>query len=639
MENLPTEYQNFIFLSRYSRFDWEKGRREKWPEAVKRYFDFFDKHVEKNFPESIDKYRKQRPKLEEYVLNLRTMPSMRALMTAGPALERDNMAGYNCSFIAISSPRDFDELMYTLMNGTGVGFSVERQFVSMLPEVAEDFHESDTVIRVPDSKVGWSSSFRELLSLLWAGKIPKWDMSKIRKAGEPLKTFGGRASGPEPLDDLFRFAVELMRKAAGRKLSSIECHDLVCKIADIVVVGGVRRSALLSGSNLSDDRIRNAKNGQWWNDYPYRALANNSAVYTEKPEFDIFMNEWLSLYESKSGERGIFSRVGAKRHTEKFGRRDTNHDFLTNPCGEIILRDKELCNLTEAVIRPEDTPEEIKDKVEIAAILGTLQSTLTDFRYVRKKWKDNCDEERLLGVSLTGIMDNKGMTGDWDMEKVLTELREHAVETNKKWSKALGINQSVAVTTVKPSGTVSQLVNSASGIHPRYSRYYIRTVRSDNKDPLAQFMIDKGFYYEKDQMKPETGYVFYFPMKVPDEAITGDEVGAMEQIRIWEQYKEHYTEHNPSITVHYNDDEFLEIGNWVWNNFDKITGISFLPKTDHIYKQAPYIPINKEEYEEWLESMPKDVDWAELGEYESTELGDLTEGSQELSCSAGNCEI
>jgi ribonucleoside-diphosphate reductase alpha chain len=568
-------------------------------------------------------------------------------MTAGDALDRDNVAGFNCSYLAIDNVRSFDELMYILLCGTGVGFSVERQYIANLPTVSEDFHDSDTTIVVADSKIGWAKAFRELVGLLYQGQIPKWDVSRVRAAGARLKTFGGRASGPEPLVDLFRFTIKTFQGAKGRKLNSLECHDLVCKIADIVVVGGVRRSALISLSNLTDDRMRHAKMGQWWEDNPQRALANNSICYTEKPDVRAFLQEWTALYESKSGERGIYNRVASQKIAERNGRRDKSYDFGTNPCSEIILRNKQFCNLTEVVVRPEDTLDTLKEKVRIAAILGTLQATLTNFRYLSKEWKKNTEEEALLGVSLTGIMDHKTLSGftrgfeedgspittlqDW-----LSELKETAIETNREWAAQLGINPSTAITCVKPSGTVSQLVDSASGIHPRYAAHYIRTVRTDKKDPIYHFLKDKGVPVEDAIGKENSTAVFSFPMKAPTGGVMRDDMTALEQLELWKIYAEHWCEHKPSITVYVREEEWLDVGAWVWKHFDLLSGVSFLPHTDHIYKQAPYQEITEEEYERALAAMPKEIDWSLLSEYETT---DMTTGSQELACVAGSCEI
>lgn len=590
--------------------------------------------------------------VRDEILNLGAMPSMRALMTAGPALERDNIAGFNCSYIAIDHPRAFDELMMILMCGTGVGFSVERQYVNKLPEVAHEFTETDTQIVVRDSKIGWATAFRELVSLLYSGRVPRWDMSRVRSAGARLKTFGGRASGPEPLDDLFRFTVNLFQGARGRHLTSIECHDLCCKVADIVVVGGVRRSALISLSNLTDDRMRRAKSGQWWIDNPQRALANNSVSYTEKPDIEAFLKEWMSLYESKSGERGIFSRVASQYQAAKSGRRDPDQDFGTNPCSEIILRPNQFCNLSEVVVRSDDTLDDLRKKVRIAAILGTLQATLTDFRYLRPVWKRNTEEEALLGVSLTGIMDHPVLSGKLKganaakymkssvnneplyLEQILEELRNVAIDTNKLWAKKLGINPSASITCVKPSGTVSQLVDTASGIHPRFSRFYVRRVRADKKDPLARLMRDQGFPVEDDVMNPHND-VFSFPQKAPDSGVVVKDVGAMEQLRLWKIYQDHWCEHKPSITVYYTPDEFLDIGSWVYKHFDAVSGISFLPVSDHTYQQAPYEEINEESYRQLTEQMPE-ADWEALGGYETTDEHINT--SKELACSAGVCE-
>lgn len=624
---LPTQLQQYVHLSRYARWLDEEQRRESWEETVSRYTDFFAARFPELYPAD---------RINKSIGALRTMPSMRALMTAGPALDKDEMAGFNCSYVAIDHVRAFDEILYILMCGTGVGFSVERQFINNLPTVSEDFHQSDTLITVKDSKIGWASAFRELVSMLYAGQIPKWDVSKVRPAGAKLKTFGGRASGPKPLVDLFNFTTAMFKKAAGRKLNSVECHDLVCKVADIVVVGGVRRSALISLSNLSDDRMRVAKSGQWWVDNGQRALANNSAAYTEKPDMGIFLEEWMALIQSKSGERGIFNRVAAKKKAAEFDRRDPNHEFGTNPCGEIILRSAGLCNLTEVVIRAGDTLDDLMDKVEVATIMGTFQSSLTNYRYVRNVWKRNAEEERLLGVSMTGIMDHEVLSKPSDeAAHWLTQLREHAVKTNAKWAKKLGINASVAITTVKPSGTVSQLVDSASGIHPRYSQHYVRTVRADKKDPLAQFMRAEGFPVEDCVMKPDTTDVFSFPVRGPEHAVFRNDMSAIQQLEHYLMFKRFWCEHNPSITVYVRDHEWLAVGDWVYNNFDDVGGVSFLPHTDHVYQQAPYTECSEAEYEELAGKMPA-VAWSKLQEFEKE---DSTTNQQTLACSSGSCEI
>ncbi len=638
---LPTLYQEFIHKSRYARWLWDENRRENWDETVARYFNFFDEHVKEVTGYTVTK--EERKELEQAVLNLEIMPSMRCLMTAGEALKRENVAGYNCSYVAVDSPRSFDEILYILMNGTGVGFSVESKFVDQLPVIADDFHDTDTTILVADSKLGWAKALKELIHLLYAGQVPRWDVSKVRPAGAPLKTFGGRASGPAPLEDLFKFTVSTFKRAAGRRLSTLECHDIVCKIAEIVVVGGVRRSALISLSDLSDDRMRVAKSGDWWKENVQRALANNSFVAKEKPDVGIFMREWLSLYESRSGERGIFSRQASKKQAEKFGRRDSDHDFGTNPCSEIILRSREFCNLTEVVVRGDDTPESLKRKVKLATILGTFQSTLINFKYLSKKWQENCGEERLLGVSLTGIMDNEytnghaaKATGLFNVADMLEGLREEAVKTNKLWAAKLNIPVSAAITCVKPSGTVSQLVDSASGIHARHSPYYIRTVRADKKDPLAVMMKDMGFPVEDDVTKPEHTYVFSFPQKSPEHAVFRKDMSAIEQLELWLTYQRHWCEHKPSVTISVKEEEWPAVGAWVYDHFDEMSGVSFLPFSDHVYRQAPYQDCTKEEYEALLAKMPKNVNWADLAKYEKR---DSTTGSQELACVAGGCEI
>ena len=648
-ESLPSLYQSFIHLSRYSRWLPDENRRETWPETVGRYFDFFEEHLQEQHNYTVNK--EERDELEKAVLNLEIMPSMRALMTAGEALKRDNVAGYNCSFASSGRVRAFDEILYILMCGTGVGFSVERDFLNKLPTIAEEFEASDTTIVVQDSKMGWAKAYKELTSLLIGGQIPKWDLSKVRPAGARLKTFGGRASGPEPLDDLFRFTVEAYQRAAGRKLTSIECHDIICKIAEIVVVGGVRRSALISLSSLTDERMRDAKHGQWWVSDAQRALSNNSVAYKEKPEIGTFMEEWLALYKSKSGERGIFNRDAAKKQTERanefrsslsdeyrtFRHREVDHEFGTNPCSEIILRDKEFCNLTEIVVRGNDTKESLERKVRLATILGTWQSTLTNFKYLSSEWERNCKEERLLGVSMTGIMDCELTNGKkGNLEKLLTGLKTQAIVQNKITAKSIGINESVAITCVKPSGTVSQLVDAASGIHARHNPYYIRTVRADVKDPLCIFMKEKGFPCEPDVMKPEHTMVFSFPMKTPKKAVFRTDMTAMEQLNLWLTYQRFWCEHKPSVTISVKENEWMEVGAWVWEHFDEVSGVSFLPFSDHTYKQAPYQDCTEEEYKELLKALPKDVDWAELGDYEKE---DNTAGTQTFACSGNSCEV
>ena len=629
---LPSEYQQFIHTSRYARFIDEEKRRETWPETVSRYVSFVTDHIENNYKYKLN--NKIKEELLDSILSLKVMPSMRALMTAGPALDRDHTAGYNCSYIPIDHIRSFDEVMYILLCGTGVGFSVERSNTEKLPVVAEDFEDSDTVVVVQDSKAGWAKSFRELIAMLYSGQVPKIDVTRVRPAGSRLKTFGGRASGPQPLINLFDFTIKTFRNAAGRQLNSLECHDIVCKVGEVVVVGGVRRSALISLSNLQDDRMRSAKTGQWWLEEGQRALSNNSATYTIKPDMSVFIKEWKSLYDSKSGERGIFNRQAAKNKASENGRRDVEWDFGTNPCSEIILRPYQFCNLTEVVIRATDSEKDLLAKVRAATILGTFQSTFTDFKYLRKQWIQNTEEERLLGVSLTGIMDNK-LTSN-PKKEFLMRLRKEAVDTNKEFAKKLGIPQSTAITCVKPSGTVSQLVDSASGIHSRHSQYYIRTVRGDKKDPLTTLMIEKGMPHEPDITKPDSVVVFSFPMKAPDGCITRNDLTAIDQLETWLMYQRYWCEHKPSCTVSVREHEWLEVGAWVYEHFDEISGVSFLPHSEHVYQQAPYQDVNREEYLEAVKLMPQDIDWAELSNYEKE---DNTTGSQELACSSGVCEI
>ena len=646
---LPTEYQSFIHLSRYARWRYDETRRETWDETIDRYVNFFDEHLNENHSYQLTDEEKK--EITTAIRDLDVMPSMRCLMTAGEALKKENVAGYNCSYIKVDNPRSFDEIMYVLMNGTGVGFSVEEDFTKQLPVVAEEFYDTDTVIVVADSKIGWSKSFKELISLLYQGLVPKIDTSKVRPAGAPLKTFGGRASGPEPLVELFKFVTQVFKNAKGRKLKPIECHDIVCKTAEIVVVGGVRRSALISLSDLGDREMRFAKSGEWWKNDVQRALANNSVNYKEKPDIGTLMREWLSLYDSKSGERGIYNGVSAKAAVEKLNereedgnggfvrRRDPRDDFGTNPCSEIILRSREFCNLSEVVIRRGDTGKSLEKKVRLATILGTFQSTLTNFKYLTRNWKQNCDEERLLGVSLTGIMDNEKTNGKMGKEatsKLLRTLRDTAVRTNREWSEKLNIPRSAAITCVKPSGTVSQLVDSASGIHARHNPYYIRTVRADNKDPLCKFMKDAGFPNEPDVTKPTHTTVFSFPTKSPDNAVCRMDMTAIEQLELWKLYQEDWCEHKPSVTISVKEHEWMEVGSWVWDNFDSISGISFLPFSEHTYRQAPYQDCTADEYEEAVKTMPTNVDWSKLGDYEKE---DYTAGAQTAACAAGGCEV
>jgi ribonucleoside-diphosphate reductase alpha chain len=630
------DYQKFIAISRYAKWLPEENRRESWEETVRRYMTevvnpklpipTVDEHPDELFLE-----------LLEAIETLDVMPSMRAVMTAGKALERDNTCGYNCSYLPVDSPRSFDEAMFILLCGTGVGFSVERQYISKLPEVPQELKDSEHVIKVADSKEGWARAYRRLISLLYSGEVPKWDTSAIREAGARLETFGGRASGPAPLIDLFEFTVNKFRDALGRKLSSLECHDIMCKIGEIVVVGGVRRSAMISLSNLSDDRMRHAKTGQWWETASHRALANNSVSYTEKPDAISFLREWTSLAESGSGERGIFNRVASKGQALRNGRRDANHEFGTNPCSEIILRPYQFCNLTEVVVRAEDTVDTLSEKVRMATILGTIQSTYTHFPYLRKIWQTNTEEERLLGVSLTGIMDNPLMTTkNKGLEKTLEHLRNVAINTNAEFAKRLGIQPSTAITCVKPSGTVSQLVDSASGIHPRHSKYYIRTVRGDNADPLTSFLKDQGIPNEPEFHQPDKTTVFSFPQAAPKKGVVTSDLTAIEQLQTWLIYQRNWCEHKPSITVNVRDDEWLEVGNFVYQHFDEISGISFLPYSSHTYQQAPYQEVSWKEYVEMKRMSPKDIDWAKLKDYESE---DNTTGSQSMACSADGCEI
>ncbi len=635
--SLPSAYQEFIALSRYARYIESENRRENWGETVDRYFGFMTNHLGKNHGYTPDP--KLLKELRDAVYNLDVMPSMRSVMTSGPALDRDHVAGYNCSFVPVDSPRSFDETMYILMCGTGVGFSVEYKYINKLPSVPETLEKSDTVIVVEDSKQGWAKAYKELLAMLWAGQIPVIDVTKLRPAGARLKTMGGRSSGPQPLVNLFDFTIKTFKGSLGRQLKPIECHDIMCKIGEIVVVGGVRRSAMISLSNINDIEMAHAKTGNWWEGNSQRALSNNSVAYSRKPDMEQFIAEWKNLYDSKSGERGIYNVAAAQKQAAKFGRRDPEIWYGTNPCSEIILRPYQFCNLSEVVIRENDTRETIANKVRLATILGTWQSTLTDFKYLRKIWKDNTEEERLLGVSLTGQFGHKFMSGKDNMEelgKYLAGLREYARETNKEEAANLSIPESAAITCVKPSGTVSQLVGVSSGMHPWHSEYYIRTVRADNKDPLTELMKAYEVPNEPDFMKPDSTTVFSFPVKSPDAAIVRNDLSAIDHLNTWLVYQREWCEHKPSITVSVKEEEWMEVGAWVYKHFDEVSGISFLPHSDHTYKQAPYQECSKEEYEELLNKMPKTINWSDLAFYEKE---DMTTGSQTFACSADNCEV
>ena len=622
------QYREYIAASRYARYIDEKGRRERWPETVERYVDYIFSRTP-----AIQRDDELKDEIYRAILNHEVMPSMRAMMTSGKAADRDNTCVYNCSYLPIDDPKSFDEAMFILLCGTGVGFSVESKYVNQLPEVPAEIFKSENTVVVHDSKEGWAKAYRLLLAHLWAGEMPKWDVSKVRPAGARLKTFGGRASGPQPLVDLFEFTTATFKHAKGRKLTTLECHDLMCKIGEVVVVGGVRRSAMISLSDLDDERIRHAKAGMWWDTHPHRALANNSAVYNETPPVGKFMEEWLSLYNSHSGERGMFNREAAQKTVEKYGHRDPGHEFGTNPCSEIILRPYQFCNLTEVVVRATDNTQTLARKVRLAAILGTIQATFTKFPYLRKIWQRNTEEERLLGVSLTGIYDNIAMCEDkGGLNAALESLRLVARAANKEFADRLGIAESAAITCVKPSGTVSQLVDSASGIHPRHARFYVRRVRGDKKDPITQFLISQGVPNEPCVYKPEQTIVFSFPQKAPD-GITREDVTPISHLELWLTYQRSYTEHKPSITVSVEEKDWPTVGAWVWEHFDELSGVSFLPYDGGTYRQAPYEEIDEAGYNELLAKMPV-LNWELF-----TEETDNVEGAQLLACSSGYCEM
>jgi len=633
---IKDSYRSFIAASRYSRWLDDEGRRESWTETVDRYINYMHNHVNTNYTGAIsDTFWLE---AREAILNHKVMPSMRALMTAGKALERENLASYNCSFIAIDDPRSFDEALYILMNGVGLGFSVEKEHIAKLPLVDEHFEQSGSTIVVADSKAGWARGLRELIAMLYAGQIPSIDITNVRPAGARLKTFGGRASGPQPLIDLFDFTIDIFKNAAGRKLTPIEAHDIMCKIGEVVVVGGVRRSALISLSDLSDYDMAKSKSGAWWESEQQRALANNSVAYYKKPSIGEFLTEWGHLYESKSGERGIINMDGLRKHTNA-PRRDLSQIMGLNPCGEILLRSKQLCNLTEVIVDSEDTPADLVKKIEIATTLGTIQSSLTNFKYLRKVWKDNCEEERLLGVSLTGQLGHQTLSGAAGIDSLihlLTQMKEVAIDQNRIIAESMGINISTAITTVKPSGTVSQLTASSSGMHPWHNDYYIRSVRGDNKDPITKFLKDMDIPNEPDVTKPGSTTVFYFPQKAPAHALTRNDLTAIEHLEIWKAYKQHWTEHNPSVTISVRESEWIGVANWVYLNWDVVGGISFLPYSNHTYRQAPYQDCDESTYNQFMADMPSEIDWSLLSAYE---LEDTTTGSQTLACTSSSCEI
>lgn len=634
MKEQMTPYQEYIAKSRYARFLDDKNRREHWSETVARYFDFMQKHLKDKHNYELTK--ELREELQSAVTNREVVPSMRSIMTAGEALERQNIAGYNCSYLPIDDPKAFDEAMYILLCGTGVGFSVEQQYVGKLPEIPEKLYESETVIHVKDSKEGWAKSLRQLIALLYAGEVPKWDVSAVRPAGARLKTFGGRASGPEPLVELFKYVVAKFKAAAGKRLTSLDAHDILCKIGEVVVVGGVRRSAMISLSELSDDRMAHAKAGNWWDGNGQRALANNSAVYTTKPSVGQFMREWSSIYESHSGERGIFSRYASELQASKSGRRELGQEWGTNPCSEIILRPYQFCNLSSVIVRNADTADVLRNKIRLATILGTFQSTMTSFPYLRKIWQKNTEDERLLGVSMTGILDNPLLNNpdDPELPALLESLRNESIEVNAAFADAIGINRSAAITAIKPEGTVSQLTGTASGIHPQHSQYFIRRVRGDNKDPLTRFLINSGFPSEPCVMKPDTTTVFSFPMRVEEGAVLREQLNAIKHLRLWLTYQRHYCEHKPSVTISVEESEWPEVGAWVWNHFDEITGVSFLPYDGGTYRQAPYEEIDQYAYHDMVTKLPTAIDWDAF-----IENTDNIEGAQTLACTAGGCEI
>jgi ribonucleoside-diphosphate reductase alpha chain len=634
-------YQQVIFKTRYARWVEEEGRRENWDETVKRYCDYFEDHLKEKHSHKIP--RKVLKEVYDSIYNLEVMPSMRTLMTSGKALESAEVANYNCAFLVVDAVRAFSEHMYVLMCGAGSGFSVERRFTEKLPEVPEELHPSDTTIIVADSRKGWCAAYNQYLNLLFAGNIAKVNVDKVRKEGTRLKTFGGYASGPGPLLDLFKHTEEIFRGAQGRQLRPIEVFSIMCYIAQIVVVGGVRRSATIALFDKDDIEMRTAKSGYWFND-PKRkhyAMANISAVFETKPAAAEFMDIWRDLVASKAGEPGILNRKALWEGAEAIGRATRYEDgsripYGVNPCSEIVLQPYSFCNLTGAAIRPEDTLEDIKKKVRVATIIGTWQATVTDFDYLRKVWQSNVEDERLLGVCLAGIMDHPVLSQTTEESaRWENELRELAWEVNKSIAEDIGINTTASVTAIKPAGNSGELYDVASGIHPRYAPYYIRSIRQSNGDPMTEFLKATGIPHEVSVQNARDS-IFYFPVKSPEGAICAKDRTAIQQLEHWLHMKRNYATHTISATVYVREHEWIAVGAWVYDNFNEVTGLSFLPYDDHIYQQAPYTPCSAEDYEKARGKMPEEIDWSLLKHFEQS---DSTTVSQEFACTGGSCAL
>ncbi len=626
------QLSEFVYYTTYSRWLPEKGRRETWLETIDRYLGFMRDNLGDKLSEA------EYGEIREYMLHMRAMGSMRLLWSAGKAAKKSNIAGYNCAFIAPSKWQDFAEIMFILMNGTGIGFSVEHQTVEQLPMIKKQTGEAPLKFTIPDSREGWCDAFAIGLKTWAEGKDIVYDYSQIRPQGARLATMGGRASGPAPLKSLLDFTRERMLARQGRRLSTVDAHDIICKTGEVIVAGGVRRAALISLSDLDDQGMREAKNGQFWNTQPQRAMANNSSIYNEKPSVPEFLDEWVNLVKSGTGERGIFNRGQLKsqlpaRRWKIFQKGvDTAG---TNPCGEIVLQSKQFCNLSEVVARPDDTEESLLEKVRIATILGTYQATLTHFPYLSKEWRQNCEEEALLGVSVTGQWDLKPSLRN---AQTFRKMREVAIETNRKYAARFGINPSTCITTTKPSGNGSQLFDSSSGLHPRHAPYYIRRVRIENHNPLFKMLREMGVPHHPEvgqTAESATTFVLEFPVAAPKGSVYKDDLTAIQQLEYWKLLKENYTEHNPSATISVSDDEWLEVANWVYANWDLVGGLSFLPRSNHVYRLAPYEAITKEHYEELVKNFPV-IDFSKIVLFE---FDDETKGSKELACVSGTCEV